>query len=193
MYYEDTNSKIEIKSNYEFGVVLTGGIIQNGVEGIHLNGSGDRIWQALELYRNHKINKILITGGSPKPKSSLREESLKSKIYLEKNGVPSNDIILELEALNTYENAQKTAKYFKEQKVKPSILLISSAFHKKRAQACYLKAGLSTDFYPCSYISNPKLKPNIVSLMPSSSAFRDMDLLFKEWSGYIIYKIMGYL
>ncbi len=191
--YEESNVPIKIKSNYDFGVVLTGGIILNGYSNVHLGNCSDRIWQALELYRAQKINKILITGGSKNLKSTLREETIKSKLFLIKNGVPPSDIVLELNALNTFENAKFTAEYFKNTKLNPSILLISSAFHKKRAQACFLKTGLSSDFYPCSFISNPNSRFTLIDLLPTSTALRDLDLLFKEWFGYLVYYSMSYL
>ena len=72
-------------------------------------------------------------------------------------------------------------------------LLITSAFHMRRSLACYRKAGLdietfSTDFYG---LQDKIFLTSI--LLPSIEGFIIWEKLFKEWTGFVAYKIAGYI
>ena len=64
--YEFSNYEIVNSKNYDYGIVLTGGLINESKslgDNIHLGPQSDRLWQTAELYKAKKITKIIISGG----------------------------------------------------------------------------------------------------------------------------------
>ncbi len=72
-------------------------------------------------------------------------------------------------------------------------MLITSAFHMKRAKGCFDKVGLRTVTFPTDYYSHD-IKYDIPSLLfPDPYSLEYWTKLFKEWIGIIAYKLIGYI
>jgi uncharacterized SAM-binding protein YcdF (DUF218 family) len=180
----------------DYGVVLTGGIMNESMsyEGnIILGDQGDRIWQTLRLYRAGKIKTIIISGGDGLSDNiKIKEyENDKCRDFLILNGVKATDIFQEKASRNTYENALFTAKLINSINKNASVTLITSGFHLKRAQACFLKQKIKTQGFGSSYMAtNLALRP--IDFVPTAVAFRKTDLIYNEIIGLITYWIVGY-
>ena len=177
---------------HRYGVLLTGvtSMEKYPADRIHFNKGADRVLHTIELYKLGLIDKIIVTGGSGALLTTTKSESENLKTVLVQAGVPSDDIILEIKARNTAENALYTKELINPNE---QIILITSAFHMRRAVACFRKAGMNvttfpTDLYSVHYSWTPEgwLIPNINSLA-------NWDILMKEWMGFIAYKIKGYI
>ncbi len=180
---------------YEVGIVLTGFTIQKEPEDrVYMDKGADRIMHALLLYRKGKIKKILITGGTVDIFGvESKSEASKLKDVLLLAGMPEDDIILEEKAKNTRENALFTAEILRNQFPDKKYLLITSAFHLRRATDCFTKAGIevfpfSTDFYT----SDSNSLSLIGYLIPSENSFHRWNVLIHEVTGYLVYKLIGY-
>lgn len=193
--YEFSTYEIVNAKNYDYGIVLTGGLVNESKslgDNVHLGPQSDRLWQAAELYKAKKINKIIISGGDGFHKfdSLIPTENDKSRDFLIKVGVKPEDIIQEKRAVNTHENAkfskQVLANYNK------TVLVITSAFHLKRALACFEKEKLKADWYATSPISD-NYKFKLQDLIPSSDTFNDAETIANELVGLIAYKFMNYI
>lgn len=123
----------EVTKTYDAGIVLSGGLASlpefrsdHASLGLH----ADRFLQAYLLYKQGKIKKIIITGTSPEYllKHEKGEVQLAAQLLI-KWGVKQEDIILEIHARNTRENALFTAKILNTSFPKGKYLLITSAFH----------------------------------------------------------------
>ena len=179
---------------YEVGIVL-GGITSDKEprDRVHVSGSADRILHALHLYREGKIKKILISGGTGKIlKDSIPEAVLLKKILL-LSQVPEQDILTESSSRNTRENALFTAEMLGEEYAYQKILLITSAYHMRRARACFEKAGLPVDTYSVDLRSEENAYTPDILFIPSASAIGSWEILIKEWVGMIAYKVSGYI
>lgn len=180
---------------HDIGIVLTGGLMNEEkapVENLFIGAHADRFAQALLLYKEKKIRKIVISGGDLKLISRpIISEGKLVKKFLVKCGVSPSDIILEGEAVNTYENAKFTTKLLKQHYPNQRYLLITSASHLPRAVACFEKQNLSVTPYGADYVSK-KRKFLAVSLIPSIYAFKNAQAIIHEWIGFLSYKIMGY-
>ncbi|MCC5944636.1 MAG: YdcF family protein [Bernardetiaceae bacterium] len=185
----------DIHKTYDIGILLTGVIEPNKSphDRVHLQKGADRITHAVQLYKEGKIRKILVTG-APIIYMSGEVENGDNDYYilLQLLGVPKDDIILEEQARNTSENAQFTKELLTKRftQYKPSLILITSAFHMRRARACFEKEGLycdvfSTDFYSIDSIYNGK------HFLPSVYAFYLWHKFIREWAGYSIYALTG--
>jgi uncharacterized SAM-binding protein YcdF (DUF218 family) len=180
---------------YEVGVVLTGNLINAEVafpENLHLLGSSDRLWQALRLYKDGYIRNILISGGDTGilNKSSLLEIDIAQKFLLY-NGVKPEHIIIERQSQNTHENALFCSKILESEFPDKDILLITSAFHMRRAYMCFKKENTEVIPYPTNFMGKKTI--DITEFIPSSNAIATNELLWKELTGIVIYRLKGFL
>lgn len=183
-----------LEKKYDFGIVLTGGVRYDA----QLNRSdfqqeGDRLVQAIDLYKNHKIKNIVISGGSPTIFKRGYSEADVWKDYLLRIGIPKRDIIVETESRNTQENAEKTSALILAEKKKPDCLLITSAFHMKRAKDCFTQCKLDVDEYPVARYAGPRKFHLNHLLIPSAQTLQNWYLLIHEIVGYYVYALMGYV
>ncbi len=195
LLWEIPPTKIEDVVPHEWGVVLTGGITEERklpAENIFLSTSADRVGQAIQLHRAGKIKKILISGGFANVfANKMKSESNDVFRYLVVSGIPKNVIYLENKSRNTRENAVQSALFFKSHPPQ-SILLITSGFHLRRADACFTKVGLKVQLYGCSYLSHER-EFLFNYLFPGENTFHYSALLWKEIIGYLTYWVMGWV
>ena len=182
---------------YEIGIVLTGvtNLSKITFDRTFFNKGADRATHAVQLYKMGKIKKILITGGQGLNPNHPYSEAELLRDFMVMAGVDENDILVESQAKNTYQNAVLA----KETMLKNGIplqeksLLITSAFHMKRSKGCFDKVGLSTDTFPVDYYAHES-KYDIPSLLyPNPNAINHWHTLAKEWIGIVTYSILGYL
>jgi uncharacterized SAM-binding protein YcdF (DUF218 family) len=92
---------------------------------------------AAELYRLGRVKKIIVTGGIDKRLNSSIAENMKS--FLMERGVPGEDILVEGDAQNTTENAQK-ALVLAEAEHFTSLMVETNEYHLYRARAIFENA-----------------------------------------------------
>ncbi len=183
----------ELKECYDYGIVLTGMIFYDTEnDKIEFGQSTDRILEAVRLYYAGRIEKIFISGGSGLLLDQTHKESQLLKDYLTSINVPEEDIIIETESRNTHENAVEAAKVLRPTESSDTYLLITSAYHFRRAAKCFENEGFAFDSYPVDYCSR-KLGANPETwLIPTPSAFATWNMLIHEIAGYVMYDWSGY-
>ncbi len=188
-------SHTRINAPYEVGVLLGGGInmYDEELQRPMYSQSVDRILQTIGLYKEGKIKKILVSGGSGLVlNQSFSESDVTKKVFLDA-GIPESDIIIENKSRNTHENAVETSKLLNELNINSTPLLITSAFHMRRSLACFNKAGLKVIPYPTDIKSgNNSFTPDRI-IIPDASCISGWRMLFKEWIGILVYKMKGYV
>ncbi len=115
------------------------------------SSSINRMKLAISLYHQRQT-KILISGGTYLEKEKLIEAEM-FYIYAICHGIPSNDLILELQSKNTYENFVYALDIIKKNNlVKQNLVLITNANHMPRAIRTGMKVvnekNLQYKFYP---------------------------------------------
>ncbi|WP_373513118.1 YdcF family protein [Persicitalea sp.] len=185
----------DLPSDYTVGIVLTGGLIRLADSRIDHPGLGnhaDRILQAYLLYKAGKIKKILISGGGTQAVKLRRDDGYQASLLLKKWGVPAADVVLENKSLNTRQNALYSAEVLRRQFPGERYLLITSSFHLRRAEGCFAKVGLHVDTFPTD-IYGIELLPRLRDFIrPDPEVFGYAHLLWREWIGYITYRVVGY-
>lgn len=185
--------KKDLKPKYSYGIVLTGMLsYTKEYSRINFNSASDRIFQALELYKEGIIEKIFISGGSGAVLNQENKEAIILKDYLILIGIPNEDIIIEPYSKNTHENALEAAKYLNPKENNETYLLITSAYHLRRAAACFKKQGFSFDIYPTDFYTGKRSFAPDMLIIPKAEAISGWTTLIHELSGYIVYKIAGY-
>ena len=91
----------------------------------------DRVNLAIDLFKNKRINKIIICGGIGFfDKKNKIPEAIKAKKILMKNNIKEQDVIIEDKSRTTYENIKYGINLVDDTN---DLLLITSNFHIKRS------------------------------------------------------------
>ncbi len=190
--WEIPATEMQSVKNYDIGIVLTG--ISNAQKDpkdrLYLNKGGDRLLHTLQLYKSGKIKKILISGGHFYENDIQEGKEMKKILVLA--DVPETDIILEEKSLNTHENALFSAQILKTQFSGKSYLLITSAFHLRRAKGCFERAGIQADIFSVDFYSQNRNWLPSYWLVPNEKSLYYWYVLIHEIVGYGVYKIIGY-
>lgn len=159
---------------------------------VTMSEAAERLFKAMEMYRKHQIDTIIISGGAASITGKIRPESIYARQYMINQGIDSSIIFIDTQSINTFENAVHTEKLIRQNGMSRSVVLITTASHMPRAKRCFKKAEL--DVFPkgVQYFSNPN-RGYIFSdyFIPSSEALKKFDALMKEWVGYLVYRISG--
>lgn len=159
---------------------------------IELTDAAERLFEAVKLYQQKKIDTIFVSGGAVNFTGYKTPESVLVKQYLTDLGIDPGKILTDTASKNTYENAQQTVKILGQRNPQSAVLLITSAAHMKRAEGCFKKAGMHYIPHPVHFISS-KGRGYVFAdfVLPSSQALFQFDALVKEWVGYLVYRISG--
>ena len=121
----------KVESKADFGIVFGG-----------ISMIPYRVQEALRLYNEELIDKLVLTGGIGfLNKDRKTPEALKMREYLLNHSVPDSDIIVEGKSRSTYENIDLFLQILKNQYNldDTSFALITSDFHIKRCLAMVRK------------------------------------------------------
>lgn len=174
-------------------IVVLGGMMNplSYYEKAELLSSADRLTDTVVLWRNKKSSSIIFTGGSGILFQDDAIEAEQAIKVLTSLGIPKEDIILESKSRNTYENAFYVSKILEKKKWK-KIILVTSAFHMRRALGCFKKFEIEVFAYPTDYRTLKKVV-NWDTIIPSVGALETSSIAIKEWLGIIVYAWSGYL
>jgi uncharacterized SAM-binding protein YcdF (DUF218 family) len=182
------------KSHYQAAIILGGiGEVDLRLGKINFTGSADRLLQALPLYQQGRVDRLVFTGGSGSIEFPDKKEGVYVGKYLKNIGFPDEAVIIEKESRNTYENAIFTKKILDDLNLKGPFLLITSGFHMNRALAIFKKAGYEQvqPYVTNRHSGNRRFTPDHL-LVPDPAAFGAFHTLLHEWVGYLVYKLRGY-
>ncbi|GAB4253579.1 MAG: YdcF family protein [Vicingaceae bacterium] len=154
--------------------------------------SSDRFLHALTLYKQKKVSKIFISGGSGSVLHPEDKEALIIYNFLIKMGIPKKDIYFESLSRNTYENALYSTAFLKTYFPNKKYLLITSAYHMPRAKKCFEKLEVEVTPFAVDHISGFRKFEFDHMFIPNTTAMRGWEILIHEWLGFLIYKIKGY-
>ncbi len=175
--------------------MVLGGMISfdSEVERMQANRGIDRTLQALLVYKKGKAKNLFISGGSGSLQFPDMKEGVIIKNYLTQIGIPEQDILMESESKNTYENAVYTKKELEKSGLQNSkLLLVTSASHMYRSKKCFEKQGLKVDTYSADIVAGPRKFVFDHLFLPNGNTFNDWYNLLHELLGVITYKVMGY-
>jgi len=185
---------------YLFSITLVTDLILNPLEGSYsfleefnqaekivmlLGGRESNVLRSSEVLRishltNHQKT-IIISGTDPLNPES--EEALGVRNFFISRGIPEENIIIEGQSRNTWENTRNVKEIVKDQ----PFFLVTSAFHMRRAKGEFKKLGTNVIAAPTNF--KRKGEYNLLDFLPSSANLRNSDLAIKEYFGILYYKI----
>ncbi len=176
-------------------VLLLGGYGRYGHQkkSLELNEAADRIAESLALYHSKKIKKIIVLSGASSSAFPEQKEANLSKSYLLKCGVKDKDILVDSSSLNTFQNAENAKQIIEKNNLKGPFYLITSAFHMRRAKACFDNQNINTIPLATDYYSTVETFDLEYHLLPNTQTLVDWKIIFKEIVGYWVYDLKGYI
>ena len=166
-------------------IVLGGGINNNtseyGVSAMANNSTFSRLRYTAYLAKQYPSKIIIVTGGALSYGDS--EAKVMKRALINEFGV-TNTIITEDRAVTTNENAKFVSHILQQYNIN-NVLIITQAFHAKRAIALFNKYGVSvfagsTDYYATGYYIKP-----ILWFLPTASAMLQTSNVLREYVGYL--------
>lgn len=181
----------EIDPDVKTAIMLGGGVYHDKEnDQVKYGKNADRYLSVLEPYKQGKIEKILITGGAANFLEPWAKESVIIGRLYELCGIPKENILIEDQSMNTYENALY-AKEILAATGERKFLLITSSSHIRRAKACFEKQGIEVQVYPAAKGVGVRRWEIEYLLVPSIDNMAKWRSLIHEWLGFVTYKILG--
>lgn len=168
--WEKPFAKPEIHHTKATAIVLSGMASYNDQNQQHNFGqSTDRITETIKLYFDGKISKIILTGGNASIFYNDRPESKYLKEFLIKLKIPDSVIVTETQSRNTHENALFTKHITDSLSKSESYILVTSAYHMRRALACFETQKISVTPYAVD-VYHPYIKTDYQNIIVPSIA-----------------------
>ena len=193
--WEEPMITLDKGQHYDAGIVLGGGMvdIDNNNDRLIFRDNTDRILQAILLYQQGVVKKVIVSGG---PGSLVFNDVIEAKLikrYWLDIGLPESDIIIDSTSHNTHENAVNCVHIINKTCQQTHILLITSALHMKRATACFNNEGQCVTMYSVGQIAGKRRTDIGYYLIPETEAITRWENYIHEVLGYLMYAMMGYI
>lgn len=167
-------------------VVLLGGFVSEDESGQgYFNWAADRYTQATKLLANHTASHLLFSGGSSDIYPDGFSEAAFVKAELKKQNFADSLILLDGKARNTAENAIFAKQLLKQANLQPPYLMVTSAFHMRRAMLIFKKAGINVVPYTSNNMA-PIRHIYLKDFLPDVDAINQWNIYIKEMVGYIV-------
>ncbi len=182
---------MELPSDPKDGViVLLGGGVGAGAPdpggtGVPSGETMTRLVTAARLQKRTGLP-LIVSGGSP-----FRDGDPEAPIirrFLVGLSVPAGRISIEDNSRDTRENAAFTRALMDRMSIRKAVL-VTSAFHMRRARFLFEQAGIEVVPYPSSFRSWPGKKPEWHDYLPTASGLNATALALKEYLGWGWYRL----
>ena len=149
------------------------------------NGSIDRIFSGMNLFKENKAPLLILTNGKL-PWSVGIPEGEYLKDFSIKYGIPEDKILLTDDVQNTDQEAKAVAKLLNTNGA--NIILVTSAFHMPRAKKVFEAANIKVIPFAVDFKTQIK-KITIIDFIPSANSLKDTSHFFREMIGRLYYNL----
>ena len=143
-----------------------------------------RLMAGARLHKNLGIP-ILISGQGDSRDVNATKTIM--SLYMKALGVSAGKIIIENKSRNTYENAVFSVKICRDKRFEKPIL-VTDAYHMKRAVLCFQDEDLNTLPFPSGFETWNGKRYTWVSFLPGD--FRSASIALREYLGLLYYQII---
>jgi len=141
---------------------------------------------AVWLYKNWRPLPVLACGGRL---GTSEPFAVPMRHVIETEGVPASMIWTEERSHSTYENALYGAQILRNKGIS-RIVLVTDAYHMRRAGLCFRKQGIFVIPAPCKFYL---FKPEFSFFLPGLNAIRWNERSLHEILGLIWYRMRGWI
>lgn len=169
-------------------VVLSGDVKRfpwHDVKVVPSSDSLERVVAATALYRKTGLP-VVISGGKSDPNGDgfCEAEAMAAVAYA--LGVPRQDVRVECASVDTLQNARETAKTLGGKR----IVLVTSAYHMKRASSVFRLQGFAVIPAPAGFAGDDE-PVSVYTLIPRARNLLVADAALHEYLGYAWYGLRG--
>ncbi|HSQ78420.1 MAG TPA: ElyC/SanA/YdcF family protein [Nitrospirota bacterium] len=150
------------------------------------DSSKEHVVTGITIYRKHHLPLVFMGGnGDPSGTTVCLDAEAMARTALEL-GVPARDVRVENKSRNTLESAKALKGLIKGN----SIILVTSAFHLKRASAMFIKQGFRVIPAPAGYRCEHR-KLTFFSFIPHAGNLSDSSTAIYEYMSLFWYSVNG--
>ena len=155
---------------------------------LEINDGIDRLLHGMRLFRAGKAPYLMMVGGAARGHTP---EAMLMAQLLEEFGMSRDNMLLEDKSRNTRENGINSVAIMKAHGIN-RVLLVTSAFHMRRAQAVFEKLGVEVIPAATDYqVGEPD--PSILDWLPDAEALWGTTFGIKEYIGWWVYRVRGWV
>jgi uncharacterized SAM-binding protein YcdF (DUF218 family) len=152
--------------------------------------AGERLEAGIELWQRQKAPWLVFTGGRLPWASHLEIEGERAARVAVARGVPAEKVLLTTVVGNTADEAHVVASLMRERGWK-KIILVTSAWHMRRAARQFRKAGVDFVPFPVDYQNERGARITVLDFLPQASGLRQTEAVLREWYGIAFYAMFG--
>lgn len=175
----------KITTKYSCAIILGGYVSEDNTGKGFLNWAADRFIQGIKLEESGKVSHLLFTGGNASSNPDAFTEGNWISLELKAYQIPDSVILIEKKSRNTTENIRFSKAILQAKHLLPPYLLVTSAFHMRRALYICKKEGLNVVAYPCNYFAGNGAT-TLSDFIPSAQALANWNIYLKELVGYLV-------
>jgi uncharacterized SAM-binding protein YcdF (DUF218 family) len=177
-------------------VIMLGGIHRASAYdafGFDLGNGADRIVTAVELMRLRKAKTLVLSGGvSLAGKEKTNPAVLFQKWFVSWD-IPAGQVVYLAPCRNTWEEALAVKELARQQKWS-RLLLVSSAYHLRRAEAVFKKTGLDVTSVGCDFqVVGTEKGTQFSGPVPRSVPIGQLECYLHEELGWWLYRANGWV
>lgn len=158
----------------------------------------DRFLGGVALLQSQKAPLLVFTGGWLPWNASARPEGDVLIEEAERMGISRDKLLTTGKVTNTAGEAAAVGKILHERKLsshsenqkKPTILLVTSAFHMQRAAKLFEREGLNVNMFPVDFRSSKSFSFSFFDLLPNAGALEVSETCMREIYGRLYYNIL---
>lgn len=170
-------------------VVLSAGrTIAPGAGAVSEWNDANRFAAGTELMLAGKAPLLVFTGAAIGTEPGLPTEGVILAGQARALGVQADRIAVTTLVRNTADEAREVAALLRSRQLRdPRVILVTSAFHMRRAQQVFGQSGLTVDPFPVSFWSSESSSLSVFSFLPSVSALGKSQTAIREMYGRAFY------
>jgi uncharacterized SAM-binding protein YcdF (DUF218 family) len=176
-------------------VVLSGaGVVEKGKGKVIEWDDPDRFFGGVQLFHAGKAPLLVFTGGWLPWNAGARPEG---ELLVEQavlHGVPADCAVTTGRVSNTEQEADAAAQLLRElqknrgdEGTTPRVLLVTSAYHMRRARSLFERAGVEVVPFPVDFRNSPAGNFSLPALLPSASGLIASETALREIYGRFYY------
>lgn len=177
-------------------VVLSGGrVLAPGNPPVSEWDDADRFFAGIELYKAGKAPLLVFTGGWTPWQPQLPPEGRVLISYALELGLQPASLLTTGEVVNTAEEARAVVDLVvvkkKKREARSRVLLVTSAFHMRRAKLLFERVGFEVVPFPVDFQVSTGRKLTLLDFLPSVNSLSRTETALREFYGILFYRVVG--
>ncbi len=161
--------------------------------GFDLGNASDRIVTAVELMRLKKAKVLVLSGGTSMDGNTKFNPAVLLQKWFTSWNIPAGQVIYLAPCRNTWEEALAVKELARQQRWS-RFLLVSSAYHLRRAEAVFKSTGLDVTSVGCDYqVVGTEKGTRFSGPVPRSSSILQLECYLHEELGWWLYRANGWV